>query len=181
MKIDLSVAEFKELITMEDLFAEVENWTPLLDENMEVVEGYEVSDIGRVRKNGVVKKLTKNGEYLSTRINGKLKYVHRLVLQSFHPTPDKTLVADHIDENGLKNVLSNLQWLTNAQNVKKSYKPKESSQKVRGINLETGEIKQFDSLSEAGRYVRRHTKTVADALKYGYKVAGSWIFDKEVK
>lgn len=180
MKIDLTAAEFKQLFMEEE--TEPENWTQLLDEDQRPVLGYEVSDLGRVRKNGEIKKLSHQKEYLVTRINGVQKRVHRLVLQSFKPTNDKSLLPDHIDNNGKNNRPSNLQWLTNSENTSKGFKQngsRENFQKVRGINLETGEVKTFESLAKAGRYLDRNHKTIADAVKYGYKVAGSWIFDKE--
>lgn len=180
MKIHLTVEEFKQLFMEEE--TEPEKWIQLLDENQIPVPCYEVSSLGRVRKNGVIKKLSHQKEYLVTRVNGVQKRVHRLVLQSFKPTPDKSLVPDHIDNNGKNNRPSNLQWLTNAENTAKGFKQngsRENFQKVRGINLETGEVKIFESLAHAGRYLNRNHKTIADAVKYGYKVAGSWIFDKE--
>lgn len=180
MKIDLTVSEFKQLFMEEE--TEPEKWIQLLDENQCPVSGYEVSDLGRIRKNGVIKKLSHQKGYLVTRINGEQKRVHRLVLQSFKPTDDRSLLPDHIDNNGKNNRPSNLQWLTNAENTAKGFKQngtRENFQKVRGINLENGEVKKFESLADAGRYLDRNHKTIADAVKYGYKVAGSWIFDKE--
>lgn len=45
--------------------------------------------------------------------------VHKIVADAFIPTEDKNLEIDHIDDNRLNNNLSNLQWLTHADNVSK--------------------------------------------------------------
>lgn len=45
--------------------------------------------------------------------------VHKIIADAFIPTNDKTLEVDHIDNNRLNNHLSNLQWITHAENVSK--------------------------------------------------------------
>ena len=49
------------------------------------------------------------------------KLVHRLVLETFIPTPDEESdwVVDHIDNNKENNSLKNLQWLTRTKNLRK--------------------------------------------------------------
>lgn len=56
--------------------------------------------------------------------NGKssLKRVHRLVLETFTPTDDKTLVSCHGDGVRTNNNLSNLRWDTQANNYADSIK-----------------------------------------------------------
>jgi len=106
---------------------------------------YQVSNLGRVRsldrinyKNrfykGIIKKLVKTGmpnnQYLSTSLNKegveKTKRVHVLVAQAFlKHIPDGThngYIVDHIDNNSLNNNLSNLQLITNRENLSKDRK-----------------------------------------------------------
>ena len=74
---------------------------------------YEVSDLGRVRKNGKLKKCSKcTGGYPMTKIHGIKKTVHSLVLSTFTPNPmpwffDRT---DHINRDRADNRLENLRW-----------------------------------------------------------------------
>ena len=63
--------------------------------------------------------------YLAISHNFGGKYVHKIVANNFLPpspvTEDKWCV-DHIDNDRLNNHVSNLQWLTHGENIKKSYK-----------------------------------------------------------
>ena len=54
-------------------------------------------------------------------VGGKLhfKYIHRLVMETWNPCDDPDKEVDHIDNNKLNNALSNLQWLTHAENMAK--------------------------------------------------------------
>ena len=55
--------------------------------------------------------------------NGRRYYkqVHRLVAESFIPNPQNLPQVDHIDADGENNSVSNLQWVTASQNIKKSF------------------------------------------------------------
>ena len=71
---------------------------------------------------GNIKDINKNpmpvyakNKYLAVVLNKKIIYVHRLVLETFKPE-GKDLTVDHIDHNQRNNHLSNLRWLTKAEN-----------------------------------------------------------------
>ena len=97
---------------------------------------YEVSNLGRVRSlefrnnqtafsRTKIMKATDNGHgYLivSLREGGGRKnhYVHRLVAEAFIPNPDNLPVIDHIDHNRSNNIVTNLQWMTQGDNVRRS-------------------------------------------------------------
>lgn len=52
--------------------------------------------------------------------NQKVRYyAHRLVAEYFIPNPDNLLVVNHIDGNKLNNDISNLEWVTQSENVEK--------------------------------------------------------------
>ena len=61
-------------------------------------------------------------------------YVHQMVMECYGPPkPDdiQNWVIDHIDENKLNNNITNLQWLTNGDNVSKSsYKQRHHSDEL---------------------------------------------------
>ena len=99
----------------------MENW-----KNLSKNSPYEISDLGRCRKNGKLKKITKfsNG-YSYTRIHCRLKPVHALVLSVFKPNPAPHFFdrVDHINQKRHDNRLVNLRWSNrtlNAFNCEKS-------------------------------------------------------------
>lgn len=107
------------------------------------------------------------------RVNGKNKChkVHRLVLMAHSGSDGVGLDANH--KNGVRNDnrIENLEWCTRSYNLKHSYscngrigywKDKESctkgkfnnantSKKIVGLNIKTGESIRFPSAAEAGR------------------------------
>lgn len=84
--------------------------------------GYEVSNMGRVKYEGQLKKLSIDsaGYYKIwlKNINVRKQFlVHRLVLLSFSPPADASLEVNHIDCRKWNNRLSNLEWVTHRQNM----------------------------------------------------------------
>jgi len=91
---------------------------------------YYVTEEGNVysNKSGELKKMAttiNNKGYVCTSISidGKkiTKKVHRMILETFKPTDDKTLQCNHI--NGIKtdNNIENLEWVTSSQNMKHAF------------------------------------------------------------
>lgn len=98
-----------------------------------VVDGYSVSNLGRVRRDRhyvnyidgrvvfyperlLVPQKTRHG-YMSVKIHNKHYYVHRLVAQAFIPNPKELQEVNHIDENRINNVVTNLEWCTHQYNM----------------------------------------------------------------
>lgn len=97
-----------------------EKWLPIANTN-----NYEVSDLGRIKKtyqNKKIKLLTpsSNGQekndYLFIKIDGKKKYIHQLVLESFGIQKPLGHECDHINSDKQDNRLSNLRYIERAVN-----------------------------------------------------------------
>ena len=102
----------------------------LIDFNMEEwknisgYEPYEVSNTGKVRRDGRLLKgrPTKNGYLVvALSINSKYKnhYIHRLVATAF--LEKKGRVVNHIDGIKSNNMISNLEWTTYSNNTIHAY------------------------------------------------------------
>lgn len=93
---------------------------------------YQVSNLGRVRsvdrfdnmgrlRKGNIKVARDNGHgYLAVQMykdnQQKIRYVHRLVAQTFLDNPDNKPEVHHIDSDRGNNVIDNLQWVTSKEN-----------------------------------------------------------------
>lgn len=97
--------------------------------------------------------------YLRVSIKGKDMYVHRLVMLAFYGKSD--LTVDHIDGNKENNNLNNLEYVTQAENVKRFH-----DKKVLWNNRE------FRSFSDLAKYVGVAHQSVSENYSKGYKLKG---------
>jgi len=153
------------------------------------IAGIEVSTLGRVRtldrvvSNGKGTRLVKgrilkpgsdgNG-YLKVgiQIDGKrtMKYVHRLVAETFIPNPDNLPQVNHLDCDRGNNNIENLEFCTISYNNKYREKYGISNAESLGrqllaINLSTLEVLHFRSQGEASRAIGVDCRNVYNVLK----------------
>ena len=157
---------------MDNFNIEKEIWKDIPD-----FEGlYQVSNFGRikslerkefmarnncykVRKERVLKAniTTKGYERVRLYKNGKGKniFVHRLVAIVFIKNPNNHPIINHIDEDPLKNHVSNLEWCNHSYNATykgaKERQIKNIRKEVKSTNVETGETKLYRSAADAER------------------------------
>ena len=117
-----------------------EEWKQLfLDDEL---QNYDVSNTGKIRNHETKKEyklseiygMKNHYEFITLKLNsGDTRFmgIHRLIGIMFIPIPKKyidkgysinDLVIDHIDNIKYHNIITNLQWLTGAENIQKSRK-----------------------------------------------------------
>jgi len=92
---------------------------------------HQVSNLGRVRSvmNGVLRGGTSVDGYLVITLRKKNHKIHRVIANVFVPNPENRPIVNHKDRNKKNNAVSNLEWVTNRENVLHYYAIKKASVK----------------------------------------------------
>ena len=140
---------------------------------------YEVSNMGRVRKDEKVLEASKDGEgYLRLTVDGIRMRVHTLVAETFLV---KRFVVNHIDGNKENNKLSNLEFVSPKTNSRLAglngqLKGGKGEKAVIAIKVNTGEKHYFCSQKDAALFIgcddSEINKTARGKRKttHGYKI-----------
>jgi hypothetical protein len=124
-------------------------------------KGFYVSNLGRIKND---KKILKTGtnprgyEIAVMWINGKLvgRGLHTLIARAFIPNPENKPQVNHIDGNKMNNMLYNLEWVTESENVLHSiyvldnHPEKWSGKSVVRIDTK-GNVIKYDTLARAAQ------------------------------
>ena len=95
----------------------------------------EVSNDGRVRRDGLEFIPYIDGKYRKINVNGKNVRLHRLIAIAFIPNPEAKLRVDHIDNNKINNCVENLRWATDHENARNRKPYNKASSLPRGVSM----------------------------------------------
>ena len=156
--------------------------------DIEGYEGYQVSNMGRVRsfKYGKVRILkpvaNKNG-YLKVQLykNNSLKtiFIHRLVAMAFIPNPNNLPQVNHKDEDKTNNIVSNLEWCDAKYNSNYGTARKRMIEKIQKVVIQIDKntnviINIFPSLMEAERQTGYNHGHICKCCKGKLKTTGGY-------
>lgn len=151
--------------------------------------GIYVSSKGRIysKNQDAFLGISYSSQYPTVKIDGINVLVHRLVALAYVPMPAKLVLGCHdvLDvnhKNGDKHDFSpdNLEWTTRAENILHAYKTglRSDNRPVLAKDLKTGEIKEFYSISECGRFFKVPSSSIGWKLKpsgYGKVWWNRWL------
>lgn len=171
-------------------FKDHEEWKPVVGYEQK----YEVSNTGKVRSlnyhreraSKELKQYIDRYGYLKVVLydGGNPNYytVHRLVATAFIPNPHGKKCVDHIDCDTTNNMVNNLRWVTNTENLQHSHNKKR--QRINAVSIiavsPNGEKFKFWSEKETARETGIGQWSVSRALITGKKYKG-WEFKKYVQ
>lgn len=171
---------------MEEIWKDIKNYEGL----------YQVSNLGRVKSLNFhrtgkerILKLFKKRNYLQVCLskNSKHKYysVHRLVATTFIHNPNGYLVINHRDEDPFNNCVNNLEFCTQKYNINYGNRNKKCAlaqpyrKRIKCIDLETNEEKNYSSIHEASRQMNlRHECIWQSIYKYKSPYKNRYIFSE---
>lgn len=121
---------------------------------LELFNNYEISKCGLIRNKSskkILKQNTKNG-YNTVNLSNKTVSIHRLVAFTFLEKIGGKDYVNHIDGNKLNNNYSNLEWVSQKENVQHSVEMnliKPFTRKVVQLSVDDDFIKEFSSVTLA--------------------------------
>lgn len=156
---------------MKEVFKDIPEWE----------DAYSISNIGRIwskKMKHFIAIRTSNHGYLTadlfTRRKGVVRrkkiYVHRVVAQCFVPNPQNKPIVDHIDNDKTNCVYTNLQWVSNSENVQKPFLQDKEYRRSRcgkqPVYINTTPKVYFDSMAECAKSLGLPKERIKTVLRF---------------
>ena len=172
-----------------------EEWKDIKD-----YEGlYQVSNLGNVRsldryvnyknikerliKGKEIKPVDAGNGYMRVTLSNKNKTriysIHRLVAEAFIPNPENKPEINHKKGRKNDNRASELEWCTHKENMEHACETGLKQSKGKTIlqyDLQGNFVKEWDSLTEAGKYTKTNKSHICQVCKKQRNKAGNYIW-----
>ena len=151
-------------------------------------ELYSVSNIGRVKnQSGLVLRQQNCGGHLCVYLHKNARrrkiYVHRLVAEAFIENPCNYPIVNHKDENGLNNIVSNLEWCSYSYNTNYGTciqrRANACGKKILQYDMHGELIRSYKSIIEAAICLNIDSSSITKVLKGKRKGAGGYFWRYE--
>ena len=133
---------------------------------------YEDGNVYSLSKNKMMKPTLQKNGYCKIYICNKNTWLHRFIMEAFNGKSD--LTVDHIDGNKENNNLSNLEYVTQAENTRRMFERVGTAHLKDNFNGEIYGCKKlvykglkFNSINELARKMGLNRKTVKNRIKKG--------------
>lgn len=141
---------------------------------------YEISNLGRVRRNGKILKPLKDSGYLRAHLskNGIAKKVliHRLVAFAFIPNPNNYPEINHKDEDKTNNTVENLEWCSREYNINYGTRNERVSKPVLQYDRLGNFIREWPSGLKAEEELGINNGNISSCCSGKVKTAGGFVW-----
>jgi hypothetical protein len=157
-----------------------EEWKDIPSEIIDGINGYKISNYGRVKnhKGRITNGSNHESGYLWVSISPKQYLLHRLVAKVFIPNPENKEQVNHIDGNKKNVSVSNLEWVSNKENSQHAHDnglhPKTKSIIQYDINM--NKLNEFKSQIYASKQLNISYSSINKCCRNKQKTAGGYIF-----
>lgn len=155
----------------------IESWVDIVG-----YEGlYEVSNLGRIRRNGKILKPSKvRHGYLQIALykNGIYKrfYIHRLVAYAFIPNPNSYPEVNHRDEDKTNNTVDNLEWCTHEYNNNYGTRNERLSKPVLQFDLQGNFLREWPSTAKVEEETGMDHSNISKCCSGNRSSAGGFVW-----
>lgn len=159
---------------------EQEEWKDIPCEIVNGINGYKISNYGRVKnhKGKITEGSNHESGYLWVSISPKQYLLHRLVAKVFIPNPENKEQVNHIDGNKTNACVNNLEWCTNQENQvhKVNAGLSNITKKIVQYDLKMNKINEFNSQIDASKTLNICYTSISKCCLGKQKTSGRFIF-----